>query len=66
MPLYKTIIVNPYTKLYIWKITESEKELSLNIELTNKCQLRMNGMKSELHRRGFLSIRHLMRLAGYV
>ncbi|MEP0133617.1 MAG: 4'-phosphopantetheinyl transferase superfamily protein [Eudoraea sp.] len=66
MPLYKTITVNPNTKVYIWKITESEKELSLNIDLTNKCQLRMNGMKSELHRRGFLSIRHLMGVAGYV
>ena len=66
MPLYKIIAVNPNTKVYIWKITESEKELSLNIDLTNKCQLRMNGMKSELHRRGFLSIRHLMGVAGYV
>jgi len=66
MPLYKTITVNPYTKVYIWKITESETELSFNIELTNNCQLRVNGMKSELHRRGFLSIRHLMGLAGYV
>ncbi len=66
MPLYKTITVSPYTKVYIWKITESETELSFNIELTNNCQLRVNGMKSELHRRGFLSIRHLMGLAGYV
>ncbi len=66
MPLYKTITVNPSTKVYIWKITESENELSIDIDLTNKCQLRMNGMKSELHRRGFLSIRHLMGVAGYV
>jgi 4'-phosphopantetheinyl transferase EntD len=66
MPLYKTIAVNPRIKLYIWKITESEQELALNIKLTNACQLRMDGMKSELHRRGFLSIRHLMGLAGYV
>lgn len=66
MPLYKTITVDPYTKVYIWKITETEKELSLNIELTDICQSRMDGMKSELHRRGFLSIRHLMGLAGYV
>jgi len=66
MPLYKTITVSPDIKVYIWKITESEKELSLNIDLTHKCQQRMNGMKSEIHRRGFLSIRHLMLLAGYV
>ena len=66
MPLYKTITVNPKIKVYIWKITESENELALNIKLTNSCQVRMDGMKSELHRRGFLSIRHLMGLAGYV
>lgn len=66
MPLYKTIAVNPRIKVYIWKITESEKELALNINLTDACQLRMDGMKSELHRRGFLSIRHLMGVAGYV
>jgi len=66
MPLYKTIAVSPRIKLYIWKITESEEELALNIKLTNACQHRMDGMKSELHRRGFLSIRHLMGLAGYV
>ncbi len=66
MPIYKIITVTPNTKVYIWKITEPEKELSFNIELTNVCQLRLNGMKSELHRRGFLSIRHLLGIAGYV
>ncbi|MEK6153222.1 4'-phosphopantetheinyl transferase superfamily protein [Flavobacteriaceae bacterium 3-367] len=65
MPLYKTITVNPSIKVYIWKIEESESELSKGIELTKNCQERMLGMKSELHRRGFLSIRHLMAQAGY-
>ncbi|SDL68537.1 4'-phosphopantetheinyl transferase family protein [Kriegella aquimaris] len=66
MPLYKTITVSSSIKLYIWKIEESEAQLSEGIRLTPHCQNRMDGMKSELHRRGFLSIRHLMAEAGYV
>lgn len=66
MPLYKTITVSKGITVYIWKITESEDELAQGIELTHNCQQRMDGMKSELHRRGFLSIRHLMAEAGYV
>lgn len=66
MPLYKTITVQPKIKAYIWKVTESEVELSKNITLTPYCQQRLNSMKSELHRRGFLSIRHLLKQEGYV
>jgi len=66
MPVYKTITVSPTTKVYIWKVTEPEAELSKDVELTEHCQKRMDGMKSEAHRRAFLSIRHLMAEAGYV
>lgn len=66
MPLYNTLTVSTSIKVYIWKIEESEKELALGIELTPHCQNRMTRMKSEMHRRGFLSIRHLMVEAGYV
>jgi 4'-phosphopantetheinyl transferase EntD len=52
--------------VYLWKVTEPEDELSQGISLTPHCQNRMDGMKSELHRRAFLSIRHLMAEAGYV
>jgi phosphopantetheinyl transferase len=65
MPLYKTITVSKDIAVYIWQITESEEELGQGIVLTPNCQQRMDGMKSELHRRGFLSIRHLMAEAGY-
>ncbi|NJB71181.1 phosphopantetheinyl transferase [Saonia flava] len=65
MPLYKTITVTSLVKVYIWKIEESEEELSENIELTDHCQSRFNGMKSVMHRKGFMSIRHLMAEAGY-
>lgn len=65
MPLHKTITVSKKTKVYFWKVTESEEELSKQIELTSHCQNRLAGMKSKIHRRAFLSIRHLMALAGY-
>ncbi|MCK5443166.1 MAG: 4'-phosphopantetheinyl transferase superfamily protein [Maribacter sp.] len=65
MPLYKTIQPSQTVTVYIWKIEESEDELSQGIHLTPHCQDRIDGMKSEMHRRGFLSIRHLMAKAGY-
>lgn len=66
MPLYDQITINSATKVYIWKIEEPEIELSKGIDLTPNCQDRMTRMRSEIHRRGFLSIRHLMAEAGYV
>ncbi len=66
MPLYKTITVNPTTKVLIWKIEEPYAQLSDGIVLTKHCQKRVNGMKSDLHRRGFMSVRHLLAIAGYV
>lgn len=65
MPLYKTITVNSATKVLIWKIEESFDTLLKNIELTAKNTGRLNNMKSILHQKGFLSIRHLLALEGY-
>ena len=65
MPLYKTITVDEQTKVFIWKLEESFEWLSRGIDLTKHCRQRVDGMKSEIHRRGFMSIRHLMAEAGY-
>src|SRR5699024_5251446 len=65
MPLYKTITVNPGTKVLIWKIEETFEALSENIELTEICRTRVANMKSDMHRRVFMSIRHLLALEGY-
>ena len=65
MALYKTITVNKHTKVLIWKIEESFEELNRAIKLTNHCQQRLNGMRSEIHQRGFLSVRHLLAEVGY-
>lgn len=65
MPLYKTITVNAATKVLIWKIEESFDALLKNIELTTENTDRLNKMKSVLHQKGFLSIRHLLAIEGY-
>ena len=65
MPLHKTINHNSKTKIYIWKISETFDELSSEIILTEKSQIRLNNMKSEMHQRGFLSVRKLLQVSGY-
>ncbi|AVR45052.1 4-phosphopantetheinyl transferase [Christiangramia fulva] len=65
MPLFKTITVDQHTKVFIWKVEESFEWLAEGVDLTKHCQKRVSGMKSEIHRRGFMSIRHLMAEAGY-
>ena len=65
MPLYKTIQVNPTTQILLWKITESYGQLISEVELKEKTALRLVRMKSEQHRRGFLSVRKLLQEVGY-
>ncbi|MBL4887530.1 MAG: 4'-phosphopantetheinyl transferase superfamily protein [Flavobacteriaceae bacterium] len=65
MPLYKTITINKNTKALIWKVEESLEALSEGISLSGHCQKRIDLMKSELHKRAFMSIRHLMALEGF-
>lgn len=65
MPLYKTITPNSQTTVKIWQITESYEELMKPITLRDECMTRVLGMKSELHQRGFLSVRHLLAEFGY-
>jgi len=65
MALYKTITVDESTKVLIWKIEEPLEWLSKDVELTENCQSRVEGMKSEIHKRGFMSIRHLFAEMGY-
>ncbi len=65
MPLFKTIKHNSSTTIYIWKISENFDELSSEIILNEKSQFRMNDMKSEMHQRGFLSVRKLLQEVCY-
>jgi len=65
MPLFKTINYNSSTQILVWKITESYEQLFAEVRLNEISLLRLNGMKSQLHQRGFLSIRKLLQKAGY-
>jgi phosphopantetheinyl transferase len=65
MALYKTLTISSSTKVFIWKIEEPINELQQGISLTQSSSTRLNSMKSELHQKGFLSIRHLLNLTGY-
>jgi len=65
MGLYKTLIVNNTTKVLIWNITETLDELLTGITLTPNSEARVSCMKSELHQKGFVSVRHLLKELGY-
>ena len=65
MPLYKTVTPNSQTTVKIWKITESYDALLRPISLKPENMQRVLSMKSELHQRGFLSVRHLLAEFGY-
>lgn len=65
MGLYKTINVNESTKVLIWNIEESLVDLKKGVVLTPNSLERLKGMKSDLHQRGFVSVRHLLKEVGY-
>lgn len=65
MPLYKTIRVNDFTKVLVWKIDESLEDLTMGIKLTERSKKRVEAMKSVLHQQGFMSVRQLLKQAGY-
>ena len=65
MPLFKSIQFNKTTQILVWKITESYEELFDTVVLNKSNSVRLDGMKSQLHQRAFLSVRKLLQLAGY-
>ena len=65
MPLYKTIQPDSQTVVKIWKITETYEDLMAPLDLKSSSLERVLGMKSNIHQRGFLSVRHLLRNCGY-
>jgi phosphopantetheinyl transferase len=60
MPLYKVIHFNANTQILIWKITETFQELLEQVILNDSNKKRLDGMKSEMHQRAFLSVRKLL------
>lgn len=65
MPLFKTILVDSQTIVKIWKISEAFNDLSSRVKLKQDSLDRIQNMKSEIHQKGFLSIRMLLQEFGY-
>ena len=65
MPLYKSLQADENTRIKIWEITEPFESLIKPLELRKVSHDRVMSMKSEIHRRGFLSVRHLLRAFNY-
>lgn len=65
MSFYKKIKVAPLTSVFIWKIEEDFNTLFRQISLKDISLARLERMKSVSHQKGFLSIRHLLKFAGY-
>lgn len=65
MSLFKKIQHNADTQILVWEILESKGELNKGLELTKSSLEKIDGMRSEIHQRGFLSVRHLLRIIGY-
>ena len=65
MPLFKHIHHNHHSQVFVWEITESLEELRKGVLLTENSENRINSMHSEIHQRGFLSIRQLLKLLNY-
>ena len=65
MPLLKTIALNDYTQLFVWKISETFDELFQSVALKDVSRARVESMKSESNQRGFLAVRRLLMEAGY-
>lgn len=65
MPLCKNIHVNSTTQILVWKVTESFEELLGQVVLNNANRIRLEGMKSEMHQRAFLSVRKLLQETGH-
>ena len=65
MPLYKTIRPNDLSVIHVWKIEEELEDLRAEVELKPESRERLEGMKSILHQKGFLSVRCLLQQEGY-
>ena len=69
MPLYKTKhfsrSAGNTSQILVWKVTESYAELVDQVVLNDSNRIRLNGMKSEMHQRAFLSVRMLLQETGH-
>ncbi|MCZ8146040.1 4'-phosphopantetheinyl transferase family protein [Flavobacterium sp.] len=65
MPFYETIHIRPQTQLHLWKIDEPLDYLIAGVLLQDYSLIRLHKLKSEVHQKGFLAVRHLLQHLGY-
>lgn len=53
------------TQILVWQITETLDELLMGIDLTETSVVRLENTHSETHKKGFLSVRHLLKVLNY-
>jgi phosphopantetheinyl transferase len=63
MPLFKIINHNKNTTIFIWKIDESLAQLEKSVKLNDRSIKRIQVMRSESHKKGFLAVRKLLETA---
>ena len=64
MPICHQEIIGEETKMVLWEITETEFELQSSLSLSSVALKRLSQRKSELHRKGYLAIRQLLKSLG--
>jgi len=61
MPLFYNENIELTTQIGMWKINESESELSNGLELSKEALIRLSKRRSKVHRKGYLAIRKLLK-----
>lgn len=62
MPVCYREIIGEETEMVLWEITETEAALETGLSLSVEALQRLSQRKSEVHRKGYLAIRHLLKL----
>ena len=65
MPIYKSYIPNSFTRVKVWKISESYQELLSSIDLSKNTIEKLNNVQSDVGKREILSVRHLLKEFGF-
>jgi len=64
MPLSYSEIISNNIQICIWQITEDEVFLSSGLSMSQEALKRLSSRKSEVHRKGYLAIRQLLKGCG--
>ena len=62
MPIIDDLNLSPKTRVFIWEINESLKDLKSKVILTEDSLKLLNQKKSEIQKKQFLAIRYIFKL----